>query len=58
MESVKIALMEHMPILQQELVFLVLPPAQTALAVVIVQDAILAIIFMHINAYQMFQYVR
>lgn len=58
MESVKIALMEHMPILQQELVFLVLPPAQIALAVAIVQDAILAIIFMHINAYQMFQYVR
>ena len=58
MESVKIALMEHMPILQQELVFLVLPPAQTALEVVIVQAAILAIIFMHINAYQMFQYVR
>ena len=58
MGNAKIAHMEHLPILQREPVYHVLPHALIASAVPIVQDVILAIIFMHINAYQMSPYVK
>lgn len=58
MENAKTVLMEHLQILQLGPAFLALSHAQTALAVVIVQDVILGIIFMHISVYQMSQYAK
>lgn len=58
MGNAKIAHMAHLPILQLEPVFHVLPHAPTASAVLIVRDVILAIICTHINAYQMSPYAK